>query len=144
MTASKGPSARDIDVKDRLDIFDLYARASHASDASDGDGWAATFTEDGEIVSPTYGATARGRGALKEFIETTNDAALARGDQYRHVVTAITMVPAGPARIDAKAFLMITATRREGSRIDRTIVMIDELRLVDGEWLFSRREARPD
>ena len=138
-------SASDIDVKDRLDIFDLYARASHASDSSDGDGWADTYTDDGAFTSRTYDLTARGRSELKEFIESSNNAALARGDQFRHLITALTMKPDGEDRIEAKAFLTITATSRDGAtRIDRSVVMHDRLRRVDGRWLFELRQAYPD
>lgn len=137
-------TARSIDLVDRLDITDLYARQSQAVDSGDGDGWAGTFTEDGVFTSPTYSLTARGRAELKEFAETSNASALARGEQFRHVISSIAMRPAGEDRIDATTYLMITATGDAGARVDRTLVMFDELRRVDGEWLFSSRETHRD
>jgi uncharacterized protein (TIGR02246 family) len=137
-------TARSIEVVDRLDIFDLYARQSHAVDSGDGDSWAGTFTEDGVFTSPTYNLTARGRAELKEFAETSNGAALARGEQFRHVISSIALRPSGVDCIAAKTYLMITATSDAGARVDRTLVMLDELRKVDGEWLFSSRETHRD
>jgi uncharacterized protein (TIGR02246 family) len=141
---ARAPRASDIDVKIRLDIQDLYARASHASDASDGVGWAETFVPNGVFVTKTYDSTVEGRAALAAFIESSNGAAWDRGEQFRHLITALTMWPLPDGRIGAKAFLTITATSTAGTRIDRSVVMTDELAEHDGEWLFTRREAAPD
>lgn len=137
-------SATSIPAQDRLDILDLYARQSHAVDSSDGDGWAATYTEDGVFESPTYKLTARGRTELKEFAEKSNGSALERGEQFRHLITAVVLEPVGQGRIDAKAYLTIIATTKDGSRIDRSLVVIDELRKDDGQWLFLSRKTYRD
>ncbi|SFI60967.1 MULTISPECIES: nuclear transport factor 2 family protein [Microbacterium] len=138
------PGAWQIRVRDRLDILDLYARQSHAVDSSNGAGWAATFTDDGVFTSPTYNLTARGPDELAEFARSSNDAALARGEQFRHVVTAVMLTPVSDGRIDSKAYLMIIATSETGTRIDRSLVMHDELRRVSGRWLVSSRETVRD
>ena len=61
---SGGTDIRGVPISDRLEVLDLYARQSQLVDASDGAGWAETFTSDGEFVSVTYDMTARGRDAL--------------------------------------------------------------------------------
>jgi len=143
MTESIG-RARDIEVGARLDILDLYARQSHAVDSGNGDAWADTYTQDGVFQSPTYQLTARGHAELSAFARTSNDAALARGEQFRHLITGIALTPAGPDRIDAMAYLTILATTKEGSRVDRVLVLHDVLRRVGDEWLFASREVFRD
>lgn len=142
--AESPPDAASIDLADRLEILDLYARQSHAVDSSDGEGWASTYTEDGVFHSPTYNLSARGRADLSDFARSSNDAAYARGEQFRHVVSAIVLTPAGEGRIDSKAYLVILATAKEGTRIDRSLVLHDELRRVEGRWLFSSRMSYRD
>ncbi|CAN5232003.1 hypothetical protein BH11ACT2_BH11ACT2_06000 [soil metagenome] len=142
--ASHEPSASDIDVVDRLDILDLYARQSHAVDGGDGDAWARTYTRTGTFSSPTYNLTATGHDELKQFAEVSNGTALARGEQFRHLVTAIAMAPAEPGAIAVRAYLTITATTSEGSRVDRSLVMIDRLEREGGRWLIASRSVHRD
>src|ERR1700733_10915609 len=73
-----------IELGDRMEILDLYARQAHLIDGGDAAGWSETFTADGSFESPTYGLTAVGRTALADFAASSNSAALARGEQYRH------------------------------------------------------------
>ncbi|MCU1476389.1 MAG: hypothetical protein JWQ64_1082 [Subtercola sp.] len=143
-------AARSIDVVDRLDILDLYARQAHAIDSGRAGDWAQCFTADGVFVSPTYNLTATGRPELTAFAESSNSAALARGDQLRHWLDAIIMTPTGAGTggdIDAvhvEAYLMILATSAAGSRVDRSLRVLDDLRRVDAEWYLSSRTVFRD
>lgn len=136
--------AEAIDIADRLDIYDLYARQSQAVDSSDGDGWAASYTEDGVFESPTYRLVARGREELKAFAESSNNAALERGEQFRHVISSIVLTPEADGSVSSRAYLMILATDGNGTRIDRSTVVHDRLTKADGAWLFSSRRTARD
>jgi len=144
MIIENAGGARGIDIADRLDIYDLYARQSQAVDNGDGEGWAATYTEDGVFESPTYELVARGGGELSAFARDSNSAALERGEQFRHVVSSIVLVPESDGSVSARAYLMILATNVNGTRIDRSVVMHDRLVKVGDAWLFSARKTVRD
>jgi ketosteroid isomerase-like protein len=133
-----------ISVEDRLAILDLYARQSHLIDGGDADGWAATFTADGVFESPTYRLTAVGHAELAGFAADSNGAALARGVQLRHWIGQVVIDPADGGA-DVLAYLVIVATSREGSRIDRSVRVVDVLaRTADGWRVASRKVFRDD
>jgi hypothetical protein len=130
--------------EDRFGILDLYAAQSHRIDGGDAAGWAATFTDDGTFVSPTYKLTATGRDELEAFAASSNSAALARGDQLRHLMDNLVFEPAGPDQIRVQAYLIIFATSTAGSRVDRTVRVFDELARIDGHWLVRVRKVVRD
>jgi hypothetical protein len=134
-----------ISIEARLEILDLYARQAQAIDGSDPAGWARTFTADGVFESPTYRLTATGSAELEEFAKTSNEAALARGEQLRHILDSVVMEAGQDASsIAVLAYLMIVATTAEGSRIDRMTTVHDELRRVDCAWLLAHRRVFRD
>jgi hypothetical protein len=137
-------SAASIPVQDRLDIVDLYARQSHVIDGGDGPGWADTFTPEGVFESPTFKLVATGRAALAEFGMTSNNAAVARGEQLRHWISAIVLTPIGVDTISSRAYLMILATSAQGTRIDRSLRIEDSLVRGESGWLFSHRAVFRD
>src|SRR5690606_34346694 len=130
-----------LEAVDRLRILELYAVQSHAVDSSDGDGWAATFTEDGVFESPTYQLVARGRAELAAFAQSSNDAAREKGIQYRHYINAVVLTSRNDYTVDAQAYLAIMATSNSGTVIERSLVLHDELMLTDSGWLFSSRKT---
>jgi hypothetical protein len=133
-----------ISVEDRLVILDLYARQSHLIDGGDADGWAATFTADGVFESPTYRLTAVGHAELARFAADSNGAALARGVQLRHWIGQVVIDPADGGA-DVLAYLVIVATSCEGSRIDRSVRIVDVLtRTAHGWRVASRKVFRDD
>lgn len=136
--------ATSIAVHDRLDILDLYARQSHAIDGADAAEWAATFTEGGSFESPTFKLVATGRERLSQFAKDSNDAALGRGEQLRHWISAIVLRPTGADTVEADAYLMILATSVTGTRIDRSLRVEDALERTAEGWLFSRRAVFRD
>lgn len=133
-----------IPLVDRLAIDDLYARQGQAIDGGDSAGWAATFTPDGVFESPTYALVAQGPQALAEFAARSNSAALGRGVQLRHWMTASVLTEAGAGRIRNSAYLMILATSVDSTTIDRSLTVDDTLERIDGEWLLASRVVQRD
>ena len=133
-----------ITVEDRLAIMDLFARQSHCIDGGDAAGWAATYALDGSFHSPTYKLTATGRAALTDFAENSNSGAKARGEQFRHHVSAVMLTPKTASEVTSVSYLMILATTLDGTRVDRSVRMFDELVKVEGEWLVASRTVLRD
>lgn len=133
-----------ITVEDRLAILDMFARQSHAIDGGDAAGWAATYALDGSFHSPTYQLTATGRPALTEFADNSNSGAKARGEQFRHHVSAVMLTPKSATEVSSVSYLMILATTVDGTRVDRSVRMFDELIKVQGEWLVASRTVLRD
>jgi hypothetical protein len=133
-----------ITVEDRLAILDLFARQSHCIDGGDAAGWAATYALDGSFHSPTYKLTATGRTALTDFAENSNSGAKARGEQFRHHVSAVRLTPKTATEVASVSYLMILATTLDGTRVDRSVRMFDELVKVEGEWLVASRTVLRD
>lgn len=133
-----------ITVEDRLAIMDLFARQSHCIDGGDAAGWAATYAPDGSFHSPTYKLTATGRAALTDFAENSNSGAKARGEQFRHHVSAVMLTPKTASEVTSVSYLMILATTLDGTRVDRSVRMFDELVKVEGEWLVASRTVLRD
>lgn len=133
-----------ITVEDRLAILDLFARQSHCIDGGDAAGWAATYAIEGSFHSPTYKLTATGRVALQEFAASSNAGARSRGEQFRHHVSAVLLTPKSAAEVTSVSYLMILATTLDGTRVDRSVRMFDELVKVEGEWLVASRTVLRD
>jgi ketosteroid isomerase-like protein len=142
MPATPVPRAA-ITVEDRLAIGDLYARQSHLIDGGDADGWAATFTADGVFESPTYRLTATGRAELAKFAADSNGAATARGVQLRHWIGQLVIDPTDTGA-GVLAYLVIVATSAEGSRIDRSLRVVDVLARTAGGWRVASRKVFRD
>ena len=133
-----------ITVEDRVAILDMFARQSHCIDGGDAAGWAATYAVEGSFHSPTYKLTATGRAALTEFAENSNAGARSRGEQFRHHVSAIMLTPKSPTEVTSVCYLMILATTVNGTRVDRSVRMFDDLVKVEGEWLVASRTVLRD
>jgi ketosteroid isomerase-like protein len=133
----------EIAASDHLAVLTLFARQSHSIDGGDADGWADTFTPDGVFESPTFQLTARGRAELSAFATESNTAALARGEQLRHHVTAVLLEPAGD-QLRAASYLLIVATSAQGSRIDRSVRLIDTLTRTSQGWRVAHRSVIRD
>lgn len=141
MSAPVSPS---VGVEDRVAVLDLYARQSHAVDGGDAPGWAGTFTADGVFESPTYQLVARGREELTEFARMSYTAARERGEQLRHHVGAVVIDVGGDDRLKAVAYLLIVATSAQGSRIERSVRIFDELVRTDPGWRVAVRKVVRD
>jgi uncharacterized protein (TIGR02246 family) len=142
-----------------LDTLALYARQSFAIDSGDADGWAATFTTDGEFVSPSYVAPVAGREALRQFAVAYADAGRDSDTVSRHVMTNVDVVESSGDTAVVRAYLQIVATPRgQASTLVRMTTVTDELRRTSGDvvrdlvgaldvaggWRIARRTVRRD
>jgi 3-phenylpropionate/cinnamic acid dioxygenase small subunit len=134
------PDATSIPITDRLDILDLYARQSHAIDGGDFAAWAATFTPDGLFTSSTFGVTAVGTQELIEFAKHAAQVAEGRKVELRHWVGQVAMRPSnGTDIVEVSAYMLIVATSRNTSTIDRSLRIEDNLARTTPGWLFAKR-----
>ncbi|MXX48873.1 MAG: nuclear transport factor 2 family protein [Chloroflexi bacterium] len=123
-----------ISLEDRFAIIDLCSVYNYTVDQADGEGWAATFTEDGVFAGPA--GQAQGREALVAFCGqlaeafpggmhfTDNHLFEIDGDTCQH-----------------KCFLDFKVPSPDGSVASVLLGYEDVVVKVDGEWLFQRRDV---
>ena len=123
-----------ISLEDRFAIIDLCSVYNYTVDQADGEGWAATFTEDGIFNGPA--GQAEGREALVAFCGqlaeafpggmhfTDNHLFELDGDTCQH-----------------KCFLDFKVPSLDGSVASVLLGYEDIVVKVDGEWLFQRRDV---
>jgi 3-phenylpropionate/cinnamic acid dioxygenase small subunit len=122
----------------------LYARQSRLIDEGYAEGWAATFTADGEFHSPSYPEPYVGTAALVAFAERYAEAQ-AGGTVSRHVVTNVDVLPGEGDSLTVHAYLQIVATPRgEQSRLVRMTTITDRLVPAGDTWLVAHRQVRRD
>jgi uncharacterized protein (TIGR02246 family) len=130
-----------LSTDDVLAIQQLAARYNHAVDSGDGAGFAATFTEEGALVT---GERIQGRATLAAFGSGLPD----RLPRSRHRLTNLLVEadPADPDSAHARAYLTIDAAVGDGgARVPlQSGIYADTLRRVDGEWLFVERVFTAD
>jgi len=134
-------------AEDRARIEDLQARYMFALDWHDADAYAATFTEDG-ILDWALGI-AEGRDAIRQealgmrtmFARKEAADAPLRPARLRHFITNVTLRIEGD-RATGHAYWMEldNDVRGRWPYVGGYGHYEDELRKVDGEWLFSRRK----
>ncbi len=124
----------NISLEDRFAIIDLCSVYNYTVDQADGEGWAATFTEDGIFNGPA--GQAEGREALVAFCGqlaeafpggmhfTDNHLFELDGDTCQH-----------------KCFLDFKVPSPDGSVASVLLGYEDIVVKVDGEWLFKRRDV---
>ena len=123
-----------ISLEDRFAIIDLCSVYNYTVDQADGEGWAATFTEDGVFAGPA--GQAEGREALVAFCGqlaeafpggmhfTDNHLFEIDGDTCQH-----------------KCFLDFKVPSPDGSVASVLLGYEDVIVKVNGEWLFQRRDV---
>jgi uncharacterized protein (TIGR02246 family) len=132
---------------DRAEIEDLQARYMFALDWQDAEAYASTFTDDG--VLDWAGGVAEGRAAIMEevrqmragFARKAEADAPKRPSRLRHFITNVTLRIDGNQAEGRAYWQELNNDNRErwpyqGSYGHYT----DELRRVDGRWLFARRK----
>lgn len=132
--------------QDRAQIEDLQARYMFALDWQDADAYASTFTEDG--VLDWAGGVAKGREAIREEVhgmKATFDKRAAaeapgRPSRLRHFITNVVIKIDGDKAV-GKAYWFEFDDDIRGYRpyVGAYGHYDDEMRKVNGEWLFSRR-----
>jgi ketosteroid isomerase-like protein len=129
---------------DRAAIEDLQARYLFALDFGDGEAYASTFTEDGVL---DWGAgEIKGREAIADVVrnggppEQSGADADLRPAAGRHNITNIVLEIDGDTAVGrAYWFHMGNDNPERAAQLNSFGHYEDELRKVDGEWLFSRR-----
>lgn len=132
---------------DRAEIEDLQARYMFALDWQDADAYAGTFTEDG--VLDWAGGVESGREEIRQTINGMR-AYFARKEEadaprrpaaLRHFITNIVIEIDGDEAVGrAYWFEFGNDTRDRWPYVGGYGHYEDEMRKVDGEWLFSRRK----
>ena len=152
--AERGGGGAD-HTADRVEVQDLQARYLFALDWQDADAYAATFTEDG--VLDWAGGVIRGREAIRAevhgmraYFEKHEKAdAPTRPARLRHFISNV-VVDFDGDRATGRAywFELNDDNRDRHPYVGGYGHYEDELRRVDGHWLFSRRrifnEMLPD
>ncbi len=139
--AAKGSYADD-----RAEIENLMARYLFAMDWGDFDAYAATFTEDGVLEYAS--GEAQGRDAIVETVRGFKERI---GKVYvdkdgnpaklRHVVAQTVIRVEGDSAFSTAFWYEMANDGPEGApRIGTFGTYEDQLRRVDGQWLFSRRQ----
>lgn len=138
-------------LADRLRIEDLMARYIFALDWRDAEGYAATFTEDG--VLNYGGGQAVGREAIaamvnglkeREAAAAAEDTSGIRRPRTQHFVTNIVLDIADDGQSAKGWAYWVSMTNNNPERDAQASAYghyVDELRKVDGEWLFVSRQT---
>ena len=122
-----------LSLEDRLAILDLAARNSHAWDYHDVEAWVGTFTSDGVLTDGQQ--TFRGREELQSFAEHH-----ARSDLPDRQWTCNHVIAGDGETATHSCYLLIVKVTETPTVIAAGIYR-DQLRKVDGEWRFVRREV---
>src|SRR3546814_14824393 len=67
-------------------LRNLYAKQAHLIDTGQHEGWAHTFTADGEFHSPTCGEPAIGHDRLADISRRFSETASQDGESHPHVI----------------------------------------------------------
>ena len=150
MLLGSSASAQTYDAnyaRDRAEIEDLQARYMFALDWQDAEAYAATFTEDG--VLDWAGGVVKGRAAIEQEVKGMR-AYFARHEaadapthpaRLRHFITNIVIEVHGDHAVGrAFWFEMNDDNRQRIPYLASYGNYEDEMRRVDGHWLFSRRK----
>ena len=125
---------------DRVEIRDLISRYNKAIDTGDADGYANTFTPDGQFIGIV--GTFNGRDELRAFA-----AAYATEEQYadfasaQHWVTNVVVdaVEGDDERATVFSHLQMVKPLADGGRILLVGHYDDIVRRADDGWLFEQR-----
>jgi 3-phenylpropionate/cinnamic acid dioxygenase small subunit len=123
--------------EDREQIRELYSRYAFTIDYGPYDEWVKCFTPDGVFDSPRLGRH-EGHEALRKFTVTYT---ASRGDaQVRHMMTNVTFRIEGDM---AKGGCYLTYYHCKAGKATLQAIgrYQDELRKINGEWLFHYRRV---
>ena len=124
-------------LEDREQIRELYARYAYTIDHGPYDEWVGCFTEDGVFDSPRLGRHA-GRQGLLRFTAIYNESN--GGAQVRHMMTNVTFKVSGDTATGG-CYLTYYHCKGGKATLDAIGRYEDELRKIDGNWLFARRRV---
>ncbi|MER1968043.1 nuclear transport factor 2 family protein [Castellaniella sp. GW247-6E4] len=124
-------------------LRNLYAKQAHLIDTGQHEGWAQTFTADGEFHSPTYGEPAIGHDQLADISRRFSESAQQAGERHRHVIENIWVTECDGSSAQVRAYVMIVGTdiERKQARILRIVTNIDQLEKSADGWLIRHRKV---
>jgi hypothetical protein len=123
-------------LEDILEIQRLFVDYGRKCDEADHPGYAALFTEDGEVDLGPHGS-ARGREAIRELMERTSGP---RGSSFRIISNPRVELDGDRATAGA----MFTVFVRDAEGLPKVVSLgfhSDELVRESGRWRFARRTA---
>jgi uncharacterized protein (TIGR02246 family) len=133
-----------LSAEDELAIMRLAARYWWAVDTNDADAFVSTFTEDGVFVHPTR--TSQGSQAIRDWLawsaENRRGPSGRLSTRHQSVNHMIRMT--GPDTAVMNSYMLVTRIESLGAieapYLTSHGVLSDQLRRVNGEWKFVRRE----
>ena len=133
-------TAGPITVEDRVAIDDLFARYAWAVDTGDVEAFVPLFTPDAVILDPNGRFDAE-TGGPAAFVELMRGNPTFPGRQ--HWVGQL-VLEGDTESITARSFAIVPSLHRTGATNLHLVAWYeDELRKVDGRWLFAARAIRP-
>jgi hypothetical protein len=124
-------------LEDREQIRELYARYAFTIDYGPYDEWVKCFTSNGVFDSPRLGRH-EGHDGLMKF--TAMYKASSGDAQVRHMMTNVTFRIEGDAAVGG-CYLTYYHCKSGKATLQAIGRYQDELRKVDGEWLFQYRRV---
>lgn len=124
-----------LSAEDKIAIMELAARYNQAIDSGAGEGWAATFTEDGVFESAQ--GEVKGRAELVKYVDDGAERRRERGT--RHWNNNMVIEGDGDA-----ATLSCYLHLMSGAEVAATGTYEDTLKKVNGDWKFARRRVTID
>ena len=132
---------------DRAEIEDLQARYLFAIDYFDWDAYVATFAEDGELEFAS--GTSKGRAAIREAVTRFSEGigrfyhtADGKPAKLRHIILQTAIRVEGDRAWSRSQWLeMANHGPGDEPKIGTYGIYEDELKRVDGRWLFAKRRV---
>lgn len=124
---------------DFMQISQLFSQYNYTIDNGDGEGWAATFTDDGVFRDPSWCAI--GRDALIAVVG--RDKRVGRDQDHHHVpaLGPITYVDRYTALVHSTVMVVRETGFGKTGGIMVTGTYDDRLKRVNGQWRFAYRQV---
>ena len=134
-------------AQDRAEIEDLLARYLFAIDYFDWDAYVATFAEDGELEFAS--GTSKGRDAIRQAVTRFSEGigrfyhtADGKPAKLRHIILQTAIRVEGDRAWSRSQWLeMANHGPNDEPKIGTYGIYEDELKKVDGRWLFAKRRV---
>ncbi len=134
-------------AQDRAEIEDLLARYLFAIDYFDWDAYVATFAEGGELEFAS--GTSKGRAAIREAVTRFSEGigrfyhtADGKPAKLRHIILQTAIRVEGDRAWSRSQWLeMANHGPNDEPKIGTYGIYEDELKKVDGRWLFAKRRV---
>lgn len=133
LVATGSAQAQQLTALDYQEIQQLYARYNFAIDSGDPEGWAGTFTDDGQF------ATMTGRAALVKFASDWHE----RGQtmKLRHWVTNIVITPSVDG-VTGKCYYYLLDIAAKPPQVGGGGTYEDVLVKTSNGWRFKKRQTK--